>query len=282
MDERALLLDGDVFAYQASAVSEHAINWGDEDEDNCLWTLHSYDEEAFDVLDNSIASVVKYVGGDRVIVALTDTKNWRMDVLPTYKSNRAPTRKPLVLPAVRQYLRDHYEVWERPGLEGDDVLGILMTSKKIVKAQEKICVSIDKDMRTVPGLHFNSGKRHEGIFEVSTKEAERFHLYQTLMGDQVDGYTGCPGVGPKAAAEFLNDPYVLTPEPYVIRKGKRKGEEGTKWVKKSTDNVWAGIVSLFAKAGYSEEYALQQARVARILRAQDYDFKRKEPILWTP
>jgi DNA polymerase-1 len=36
------------------------------------------------------------------------------------------------------------------------------------------------------------------------------------------------------------------------------------------------------KHGLSEEYMLRQARLARILRASDYDFKRKEPILWLP
>ena len=38
----------------------------------------------------------------------------------------------------------------------------------------------------------------------------------------------------------------------------------------------------FEKKGLTEDDALLQARVARILRASDYDFKKKEPIMWTP
>ena len=36
------------------------------------------------------------------------------------------------------------------------------------------------------------------------------------------------------------------------------------------------------KKGLSEEEALIQARVARILRASDYDFKARQPIPWKP
>ena len=41
-------------------------------------------------------------------------------------------------------------------------------------------------------------------------------------------------------------------------------------------------MSLFVKAGLDEEAALVQARVSRILRASDFDFKAKQPILWKP
>ena len=46
--------------------------------------------------------------------------------------------------------------------------------------------------------------------------------------------------------------------------------------------LWAAVVATYEKAKLSEGDALTQARVARILRASDYDFKRKEPILWQP
>ena len=41
-------------------------------------------------------------------------------------------------------------------------------------------------------------------------------------------------------------------------------------------------MSCYVKAGLSENVAIQQARVARILRAEDYDFRNKQPILWSP
>ena len=45
---------------------------------------------------------------------------------------------------------------------------------------------------------------------------------------------------------------------------------------------WQSVVELFESKGFTEEDALLQARVARILRYEDYDFEKKEVILWTP
>lgn len=282
---RTVLLDGDVYCYQAAAAVERTINWGDgETDDDCLYTLHSDIDDAKLTLDASIEDLTKLVGADRTIFVLTDSVNWRTDVLPTYKGNRKAVRRPLVLADLRQYARETYEYWQRPMLEGDDILGILATNKNAVPG-EKVIVTIDKDLKTIPGFHLNSGNPREGIFEVTQEEADRFHILQGIAGDVTDGYTGCPGIGMAKAEEFLDDPYKLVPEPYVVSRGKRKGEEGVKWVKHPLaydETLWDGIVSLYAKAGYNEEYALQQFRVARILRSSDYDFKKKEPILWTP
>lgn len=280
---RTALLDGDVYCYQAAAAVERTFNWGDgEDDDSCLYTLHADLDDAKLTLDASIETLKDTIGADRVILALTDKDNWRTAVLPTYKGNRKSVRRPLVLADLRQYARDTYEVWERPGLEGDDILGILATNNAAVPG-EKVIVTIDKDLRTIPGVHLNSNKISEGFFEVTREEADTWHILQGIAGDQTDGYTGCPGIGMSKAEEFLAEPYMLVPEEYTISRGKRKGEQGIRWVKApECPSLWEGIVSLYAKAGYNEEYALQQFRVARILRSSDYDFKKKEPILWTP
>ena len=280
---RTALLDGDVFCFQAAAAVQRVINWGDgDDDDSCLYTMHSDIDDAKLTLDATIADLQELTGADRVVFALTDKVNWRTEVLPTYKGNRKNVVRPLVLADLRQYARDTYEVWERPGLEGDDILGILATNNAAVPG-EKLIVTIDKDLHTIPGFHLNSGKRHEGFYEVTLEEADRFHILQGIAGDQTDGYTGCPGLGWTKAVEFLNEPFKLEPQPYVISRGKRKGEEGIKWVKAEGEfPLWDCIVSLYARAGFNEEYALQQFRVARILRSSDYDFKKKEPILWTP
>jgi DNA polymerase-1 len=42
------------------------------------------------------------------------------------------------------------------------------------------------------------------------------------------------------------------------------------------------VVAAFESKGLTEEDALVQARVARICRASDYDFKTKEVKLWNP
>ena len=42
------------------------------------------------------------------------------------------------------------------------------------------------------------------------------------------------------------------------------------------------MVRPFKKAGLTEDDALVQARVARILRAEDFNFETQEVILWNP
>ena len=77
---------------------------------------------------------------------------------------------------------------------------------------------------------------------------------QTLAGDQTDGYGGVPGIGVKRAEALFKD----------------KGYS------------WKTVVKAFKDRDLSEEDALVNARLARILTVDDYDFEKKEPILWSP
>lgn len=247
-----VLIDGDVVAYKAASISEKATDWGDG-----IWTLHADAGNAKRMVNTMIDSVIERTEATAVVVALSDSNRanlFRKELLPSYKANRSPTRKPICLAEIVGYLHEEYKCFERPRLEGDDILGILATSSEIIKGR-KIIVSIDKDMKSIPGLYFNDGKPALGVVEISEEEAARFHLFQTLTGDAVDNYPGCPGIGPKRASDILDN---------------------------APDGHWAAVVAAFAKAGLGEEEALNQARIARILRASDYDFAKKEPILWKP
>ena len=93
-------------------------------------------------------------------------------------------------------------------------------------------------------------------------QANYHHLLQALTGDTVDGYAGCPGVGPVAAEKILKE--FMAEEAFDVKA------------------AWSAVVEAYSKKGLGEEEALTQARVARICRAEDYDFKRKTVKLWTP
>jgi len=45
---------------------------------------------------------------------------------------------------------------------------------------------------------------------------------------------------------------------------------------------WQTIKDAFAAKDLDEDVALLNARLAKILTKDDYDFNRTEPILWTP
>lgn len=269
------LIDADILAYQAAAASEKPIKWDDD-----LWTLHASEDEAERKFDSMLEAIVEAVGATKVILALSDDLNWRKTVLPTYKSNRAETRKPMLLKHLKARALEKYECFLRPTLEGDDCLGILATMKK---TGDCIICSLDKDFKTIPAKHYNFGKKQ--FFEVTEEEADYWHMFQTLTGDTTDGYSGCPSVGPETAAELLANPVIFEQSERVLKSGPRKGETAMEWRKRELregETIWDMVVSCFRKAGLSEFEALTQARVARICRASDYDFKAKQIKLWTP
>lgn len=250
---KTALIDADTLVYEASLASEQPIEWGDE-----LWTLHASMAEAKFRFDSLVDSIKEATGADTLVLALSDGDNearWRNKVMSTYKAQRKRVRRPVCYVPLRAYCHEHFTTFERPTLEGDDVLGILMTHPTLVKG-DKVLVAIDKDMRTIPGEHYNYSK--EEFFTVTPEEAAFNHMMQTLTGDSTDGYPGCPGIGKVRAERILND------------------SESDGWT------YWDLVVAAYKKAGLSEEVALQNARVARICHHTDYDFKKKEVILWNP
>lgn len=269
------LIDGDIFAYEAASAAEQPTDWGEG-----LRTLHAFEEPAKAHAVSRINALAEAVNADRIVLTLSDSGNWRKDVLPTYKSNRDGTRRPMLLKLVKDHLAEVYETFIRPRLEADDVLGILSTGKML--KGEKIIITKDKDLRTIPGKLYFSHKPTLGIIEVSEEEADYWHLHQTLTGDPTDGYSGCPGVGPDTAKAILDDPYGWEAYEHTFKSGPRKDTTETRWKKAPVASVWDAIVSHFIKAGLSEDEALTQARVARICRASDFNFKTKEVRLWKP
>jgi len=190
----------------------------------------------------------------KMILALGDrAANFRKELCPTYKANRTSFPKPPGFLALEGKLRAHAKVVSAPRLEGDDILGILATQPR--EEGSAVIVSIDKDLLQVPGWNYNPDK--DELQEVTPEAGAMRHLTQTLTGDRVDGYPGCPGVGPVKAAKIL------------------AGAE-------EPPDAWHVVVEAYEKAGQTEEQALLQARLAWVLRADDYDKRTKEIKLWTP
>lgn len=262
---RVLLIDADIFCWRAATAAPEAEAGAPG--------------QARARLDGLLALLRRRLDATSMILAASDAENFRRTLLPSYKAGRAGRSKPAALPALFEHLAATHDLRRAPGLEADDVLGVLATADAgadlgpIGRApgplDERVVVSPDKDLRTTPGL---LSARLGRIERITPAAADRAHLSQTLTGDAADGYRGCPGVGPKTAAQFLDAPYRL------VRAGQR-------WSRRrlgSEDDLWGAIVSLFERAGLDEAAALTQARVARILRAGDYDPCAGAPRLWRP
>lgn len=209
-----------------------------------LWTLHCYEQDVAIRLDEQIDKLVNEAPVQDCIVALSDKANYRKELAPYYKANRKTTRKPMLLQWAKEYLQSKYNTVMYRRLEADDVLGILGTANT-----DTIIWSEDKDLRTVPAKHWIDGD----VVEISEEEADYNFFTQTLVGDATDNYKGCPSVGYKTAEKIL--------------------EFG---------DGWGAVVRAFISKGLSEEVALENARLARILRNGEYDTDTGEVKLWTP
>lgn len=241
-----LLFDADIIAFKAAAATEQPINWGDG-----IWTLHGYEQDVIDHAMSYMQSVADKLDTQDVLLFLTGANNWRKDILPSYKSNRKDTRKPLLLPFMRQFMVDNLGAIIVDTFEADDLLGIEATS-----TDDCIIVSEDKDLKTIPAMVYNPQKDDEPV-RISEFTAAWNHMFQTLTGDSTDGYSGCPKVGPVAAKKILQDI-------------------------DQVEDLWPAVVAAFKKQNLSEEVALQQAQVARICHASDFDKETGKVIPWTP
>ncbi len=249
-----LLLDADIIAFKIASTSQKSYSFP-----NGTTGVHLDDwEEVAPRIDAEVKKLTAKLATDEVIVCLScpTADNWRLKVLPSYKANRDYSKRPVHLAAVKDYLEKEYPSYRRDHLEADDIMGILSTHPTLVRGK-KVIVSEDKDMKTIPGWVFNPAKDSKPRL-ISEEEADRWHLYQALCGDTTDGYVGCPGIGPVKATAWLTQ------------------DEGL------PVSMWQRVVAAYASRGFTEEDALVQARVSRICRASDYDFKNKEVLLWNP
>ena len=150
--------------------------------------------------------------------------NFRYEIFPAYKSKRVQEKSPEFY-RLRKWALKKYGY--KKNLEADDQVW------DYVK-KGWVCVSMDKDVRKgLPGRFFNPHYMRNCFEETSEIEAQHFVLYQTLMGDSVDGIPGIPGVGDKTAVKLLN-------------------EFG--W-------DWHGVLASFKKYGLDEDYAVTMRRL---------------------
>ncbi len=231
------VIDGDLLAFRAVSVALREQEWVSDtnDPDDARVTMELDGEAAKDYFRCNLKNTL--LPGEEAIIALSDDVNWRREMYPSvYKAHRKV--KPLGLRWLRQHIRRNYPYEQIATLEADDVLGLYAT----VPDSKCRLVSDDKDLRTIPGRHSTIGSQAAATL-VEAREADWRHMYQTLVGDACDGYKGAKGVGPKAAEKLLG-----AVEAFDLAA------------------AWPKVLEAFVKSGLTEQDALDNARMARILR----------------
>lgn len=226
------LLDGDIYAYRCAAASEN------DPEDIAIFRVR-------DSVEQTLASV----GADAYQVWLSDKRenNFRRLIYPEYKANRTKP-DPVHLAAVKQYLVEEWQANTAVGEEADDRLGIKQAAAffgdlidEPVYLDTIIC-SIDKDLKQIPGRHFNFVKQE--FDEVSPLEGIRWFYKQALIGDIADNIIGVYGIGKKRAGDAL-DPLSNPVDMFNCVLGLYGGDYNrlvtnlkVLWIRQKPDEMW--------------------------------------------
>jgi 5'-3' exonuclease len=128
--------------------------------------------------------------------------NFRDEVAPYYKANRAENSKPPYYEEIRAYIQKEYPTIVTEGMEADDYFG--QAAKDAVIRNPNVLpviVSIDKDLLMIPGVHYNFVKKE--MVYVDEFDANLFFFTQMLTGDRADNIPGLKGYGPKKAEKIL-------------------------------------------------------------------------------
>ena len=235
-----LLIDADYIVYKSCAAAETEVDFGDD----VILVTSNY-SDAYSATCRELTKLRDQFGSfSTLILFFSDTKNFRKKILTSYKGHRN-RKKPCGYKRVISQLKTEFEVIIMPTLEADDAMGIYATQNP-----GNIIVSPDKDMKQIPGDIYNLDER----FTITREQGAKWHLIQTLAGDQTDGYGGVPGIGVKRAEVLFN----------------KKGY------------TWKTVVEAFEDKDLTEEDALVNARLAKILTVDDYDFEKQTPRFWSP
>ena len=137
----------------------------------------------------------------------------RKNLSSNYKAKRKPNK---YVSAVRKRLMEDMTVIYDDEYEADDLIA---DRAKELNEQGKpyIICSIDKDLKQVPGYHFdyynvkttdddgNESKEMRGLSFTTPEDSWRMLAFQVIAGDSGDGVQGIPGIGKVKANQYLHN-----------------------------------------------------------------------------
>lgn len=244
---RTALLDGDIIAYQSAAWAAARSIDGVDLRDRVLEQAKQWIEGAF-------------AGAALVCFSCDRADNFRRDYWPTYKAHRDDHVDPPQRGAAIAYLKEAYPFAVLPRIEADDIMGILGSRPALKDGSIPVIVTVDKDLRQVPGWHYNPDKEDFPV-RVTREEADFYFHQQWLTGDATDNFPGLWKWGPAKAQKWL----------------AQAGEQGLTF--RVAEAYAAYTAAAPASKGYtSTSYREAMHRCARILRHGEWDHTKREPI----
>jgi 5'-3' exonuclease len=250
MKKLTAYLDADILLYRA-------CSFCDSEFDGEPMGDYKQAEYFFDFMqDRWIEEASKAGKIEDFYLVVSHGRTFRKDLYSEYKANRKDIVPHPAFHDLKKSIMERVGVIWEENMEADDLIGIRVTEDP----DNTIAISADKDFATIPCQLYvpaSHGKLHGSRFSFTEDEANMNWMRQALTGDTIDNYKGIPGIGPKKAEKIIPGPAPL-------------------------HLMWAAVEGAFINAGLTSEDAILMSRLARILRAGDYDFDTKETKLWTP
>ncbi len=142
------------------------------------------------------------------------SKTFRNDIYEDYKANRPPCPEDLKpqFPIVREAAESlNLAILEKAGVEADDIIATL-AKQYDKKDYQVVIVSSDKDLMQLINENVsmydamkNRNIGAEQVFEKFSVKPDQVLDVLSLMGDSADNVPGVRGIGPKTAAELINE-----------------------------------------------------------------------------
>ncbi len=198
------MIDGHSYAYRAF----HAIGQLTDSSGLALNAVYGF--------TRMLLKLIKDEQPDYIAVAFdTPSKTFRHDIYDQYKANRAeqPEEMRHQIPLIKEVVDGfNISMFELDGYEADDVLATLANEAES-KGIEAIIVTGDKDMLQLVSDNVKVLNPHkENLLYDAEAVRSRFGVGPEQMcdllamaGDPSDNVPGVPGVGPKTAADLLNE-----------------------------------------------------------------------------
>ena len=201
------LIDADILRYRCGFAADSQIKreakeaHPDMSDDDIKQLLLETDYERFAL--NNVKTVLDYIVdrfNPEYKMYIDDGGNFRHELatIKPYKGNRDPNGKPKYYKEIKDYLLDNWSAIPVRGQESDDAIGIEQFDNS---DKYTVIVSTDKDMKMIPGWHFNWVK-DELVYQ-PLKAANLFLFWQMLVGDTSDNIPGIDRIGEKRANDLI-------------------------------------------------------------------------------
>lgn len=220
------LIDGDLPCYALAFV----LQKGGEVEENI--------DVVYNLVDQYLQNIFRATEATCFTVYLSGKQNFRDKIYSEYKANRKGKEKPVHYSTIRDYLINHWRAKIVEEYEADDLVSIAqckdLYEEECMKSPEEsqtVIVSLDKDLNTVPGWHYNTNSGEK--YWVTELEAMRNFYKMMITGDTVDNIPGLSKKAPERRTyktEPLDD---MDNEPdmaHYVRQGYIKEFGMGKWI----------------------------------------------------